>query len=262
MALKPYFEQFGQGPDLVLLHGWGIHGGIFEHLYEYLEPHFRVTNIDLPGFGRSPVPNANYQVALLQEQILSVAPEQAHYVGWSLGGMLATTLALDFPERVNKLVTVASNPTFLVKDEWTYAMKVSVMENFIAMLEEDYEMTLIRFLGIQTLGSETHKEDIKRLKETVFLHGRPAGKALRGGLELLKEMEVRERLKSIEHPFLRMYGKLDGLVPVKVVEQIDALSPASRSYIFPKASHAPFLSHKESFIEVLTEFLQQEAHVA
>lgn len=256
MALKPYFEQVGDGPDLVLLHGWGIHGGIFEHLYDTLAQHFRVTNIDLPGFGRSPVPNNAYTIDMMADQILSVAPEKAYFMGWSLGGLLAKYLAIHHPERIDKLITVASNPHFLVRDDWPYAMQTKVMESFVSLLEEDYETTLIRFLAIQTMGSETQKQDIQRLKDTVFIHGQPAKKALRGGLEILKSVDVRDNLAKITQPTLRVYGRLDGLVPVKAAEQVSAIFPNSQQVIFRKASHAPFLSHPEKFSELATQFLK------
>jgi pimeloyl-[acyl-carrier protein] methyl ester esterase len=257
MALTPYYEQVGQGSNLVLLHGWGIHGGIFEHLYPHLAQHFRIINIDLPGFGRSPVPNAPYTIELLAQQVLSVAPEKAHYLGWSLGGLLAKYIAIHHPTRVDKLITVASNPQFLIKDDWPYAMQPKVMENFVTMLEDDYETTLIRFLAIQTMGSETQKQDIQRLKETVFLHGQPAKKALRGGLDILNTVDLRQQLSKIQQPTLRIYGKLDGLVPIKAVEKINALFPASQVLIFNKASHAPFLSHGDRFCEQVIQFIEQ-----
>ncbi|NVJ59572.1 MAG: pimeloyl-ACP methyl ester esterase BioH [Gammaproteobacteria bacterium] len=255
--MKPYFEQFGEGEDLVLLHGWGIHGGIFEHLYQDLGEQFRVTNIDLPGFGRSPLPNEDYTLELLSKEVLKVAPKKAHYLGWSMGGLIASHIAVNNPERVNKLITVASNPQFLVQDDWPFAMEVHVMEKFISLLEEDYEGTLIKFLAIQTMGSETQKQDIQRLKQTVFVHGQPAKQALRGGLSILRNSDLRSQVASINHDTLRVYGRLDGLVPLKAAEKIAALMPKSEQVVFRKASHAPFLSHAKEFVDTVIEFLNR-----
>jgi len=223
-----------------------------------LSQHFCIINIDLPGFGRSPIPNDDYSMELLAEQVLSIAPEKAHYLGWSLGGLLASYLAVHHSHRVDKLVTVASNPHFLVRDDWPYAMSEKVMENFVTLLEEDYESTLIRFLAIQTMGSETQKQDIQRLKETVFLHGQPAKKALRGGLTILRDIDLREALANIKHPTLRIYGRLDGLVPVKAADKVAELLPNSEQVVFRKASHAPFLSHAEEFNDVVIRFLTEQ----
>ena len=51
--MKPYIATLGDGPDLVLLHGWAMHGGIFGPLIDALAGHFRLHVVDLPGHGHS-----------------------------------------------------------------------------------------------------------------------------------------------------------------------------------------------------------------
>jgi pimeloyl-[acyl-carrier protein] methyl ester esterase len=254
--LLPYHETEGQGPELVLLHGWGMHAGIFDLIRADLTPHYRVTFIDLPGFGRSPIPSVPYSLDLLRDQVLAVAPEKAHYLGWSLGGLVATKIALDRQERVNKLVTLCSNPRFLQGADWPHAMKPEVIDNFTRALEDDYQATLLRFIAISTMGSETQKEDLKALKERLFVHGTPAPGALRGGLALLHDADLRAQLPSLTVPLLRLYGQLDALVPAKVGPDVQALLPSSPHHVFKHASHAPFLSHKREFLDVLNGWLR------
>jgi pimeloyl-[acyl-carrier protein] methyl ester esterase len=253
--LKPYVETIGQGPDLVLLHGWGLHSGIWELITEQLSQSYTLHLIDLPGFGRSPLPGGDYSIELLTEQVLTVAPERAHYLGWSMGGLVATNIAVNYPQRTESLITVSSSPRFVQLDDWKHAMKSNIMDSFCRYLEEDYQGTIIRFLAIQAIGSETQKEDIRRLRDTVFIHGMPHSKALREGLNLLNDVDLRDRIKEISVPFLRLYGRLDSLVPAKAADQIQALAPQSEHHVFPKASHAPFLSHTDQFVEKVSEFL-------
>lgn len=266
--LLPFIDTEGQGPDLVLLHGWGLHGGIFDLLRPALTPHFRLHVIDLPGFGRSGVGNGAYTVQSLAEAVLAVMPARAHVLGWSLGGMVATQMALQSPERVLSLITVASNARFGQADDWANATKMSVLQSFREQLAEDYEATLIKFLAITTMGSASQKDDIKMLKDTVLvhglpapqaLHGLPAPQALRGGLDILREADLRADLKNIQRPMLRLYGRLDALVPVAVADDIAELLPQGEQFrqqhIFRKASHAPFLSHRDEFVEVLRNFI-------
>lgn len=253
--LKPYIETVGQGPDLVLLHGWGLHSGIWELITKQLSQHYTLHLIDLPGFGRSPLPGGDYSIELLTEQVLKVAPEKAHYLGWSMGGLVATNIAISHPQRVESLITVSSSPRFVQADDWQHAMKPNIMDSFCRYLEEDYQGTIIRFLAIQAIGSETQKEDIRRLRDTVFIHGMPASRALREGLNLLNDVDLREQMNAISVPFLRLYGRLDSLVPAKAAEEVGQLVPHSEHHVFPKASHAPFLSHTEQFVEKVREFL-------
>ncbi len=255
-SLQPYYESEGSGPDLVLLHGWGLHSGIFDLLKPLLTPHFTVHSIDLPGFGRSALAKGHYDLDFLAQQVLTVAPSRAHYLGWSLGGMVATKIALLAPTRVNRLITVASNPRFVQDDTWPHAMKASVLESFTHYLRDDYEGTVIRFLGITTMGSETQKDDIKQLKETVFLHGMPAPEALRGGLAILQNADLRADLATLTLPFLRIYGRLDALVPVHVADDVQTLCPHSEHVVFRKASHSPFMSHRDEFAEKIMTWLK------
>ncbi len=255
MKLKPYVNVTGQGPDLVLLHGWGLHGGIWETVLPDLEAHFTVHNIDMPGFGRSPVHNDAYDFDYLVESVASVLPDTCYLAGWSLGGLVATAVALKYPDKISKLITIASNPCFVADETWLSGMQSKVLESFIDYLEDDYESTLIRFLGIQTMGSATQKEDLKRLKETVFIHGQPALKALRGGLKILHEINLVEQIKHLKQPLLRIYGRLDSLVPVTVAREVEACLPSSKAVIYRKSAHAPFLSASDEFVKDIHSFL-------
>ncbi|WP_196140278.1 pimeloyl-ACP methyl ester esterase BioH [Aliikangiella sp. G2MR2-5] len=254
MKLKPFVNVSGQGPALVLLHGWGLHGGIWETVLPQLESQFTVHNIDLPGFGYSPVHNGDYTFDYLVDSVAAVLPEKCFLLGWSLGGMVATKLAIDLPDKIEKLITVASNPSFVANDDW-HGMQAQVLESFIQYLEEDYEGTLIKFLGIQTMGSATQKDDIKKLKDTVFIHGQPSKKALRGGLQILHDINLVPELAKLNVPALRIYGRLDSLVPAKVAADVENHLPNSQAIVYRRSAHAPFLSCTEEFCRDVTEFL-------
>ncbi len=70
----------------------------------------------------------------------------------------------------------------------------------------------------------------------------PSAEALNGGLEILRTVDLRQALVRLPMPFLRLYGRLDGLVPRKIVPLLDDLWPESESILFDKAAHAPFVS--------------------
>ena len=70
------------------------------------------------------------------------------------------------------------------------------------------------------MGSETQKEDIQRLKETVFIHGQPSKKALKGGLNIFHDINLTTQLYKLKLPVLSFYGKLDSLVSIKVADEI------------------------------------------
>lgn len=95
------------------------------------------------------------------------------------------------------------------------------------------------------------------LKTVVLGQPMPEVAVLNGGLEILRTADLREELSHSAIPHLRLYGRLDGLVPRKVVPLLDALWPQSSSVIFDKAAHAPFISHPAEFCQALLAWEQQ-----
>lgn len=252
MTAKLHWQTEGQGSDLVLIHGWGMNGAVWQQLLPLLTPHYRVHAVDLPGYGHSRELSAE-SVEEMAHMLLENSPGSAVWLGWSLGGLVATRAALLAPERVGKLVTVASSPRFAAQNTWR-GIKPQVLDDFRRQLGEDFQQTVERFMALQAMGSPTARQDIKQLKQAVLSRPQPAPSALEIGLKQLAEVDLREQLSEVSQPWLRLYGRLDGLVPVKVASELDELAPQSQRQVFASASHAPFISHPEEFVQALRSF--------
>ena len=260
MPLSLYFDTYRctgdiqQPKELILVHGWGMHSGVWDAIMPGLLQQFQVTVVDLPGLGRSPIPGGEYDLDYLTHHVLQIAPRNAVWVGWSLGGMVAMNAAAHFPDRVSALVTVCSTPKFVADDAWPLAMQSDVMQAFMQMMQEDAEGTLIRFLSLQCKGSNTIKDDIRQLKEWVHFHGLPAPKALRCGLDVLAAVDLRSTLKNITAPTLHVFGEKDHLVPVGVSKAIAQLQPSASTSVIRGVSHVPFISEPELFLAACNDF--------
>lgn len=253
-----YIERSGAGPDLVLLHGWGLNGGVWpQALCDTLSEHFRLHRVDLPGFGHSRdcLPD-EYTLQSLVELLLPQLPERACWLGWSLGGMVAMQAALSYPERVSRLITVASSPCFVTGDDEAHwpAMPVANLEKFSAGLLADPAQILSRFIALQAMGSPDAKLQTRSLRQVVLSRPEPAEAALAGGLSILADADLRPALGQLTQPWLRLYGRLDALVPRRHQAAMDMLHPTSVSHCFPRAGHAPFLSHPEAFVGQVQRF--------
>ena len=257
MNSRLYVEKFGQGPALVLIHGWGLNGGVWLKIQTQLAQHFTIYCVDLPGFGYSHEYVVEADVTAWTDAVMAEIDEPAVWLGWSLGGLVATQAAIDFPEKVTGLITVDSSPLFAQTEKWP-GIKSNVMTMFTGQLVDDFELTLERFLAIQAMGSDSAKQDIKSLKNVLATRPLPHKTSLHDGLMLLNNVDLRSKLSEITMPFLRLYGRLDSLVPKRVISLVDDLSPESEKYIFDKASHAPFISHAEEFYDVIFQFLNQK----
>ncbi|MFP4132077.1 MAG: pimeloyl-ACP methyl ester esterase BioH [Thiohalospira sp.] len=240
----------GSGPDWALIHGWGLHGGIWTETAEALAADRRVTTVDLPGHGasRGPVPTTLRGAAA---EVAASLPERMTLVGWSLGGLVALRLALDLPERVAALKLVAATPRFVTGADWPHATPPATLHDFASDLAEDYRGTLLRFLALQARGSATAREDVRRLRERVFEHGEPDHEALARGLEWLAGSDLRPELADLAVPVHFIGGERDNLVPAAALEEAAGIAPRGRVTILPGAGHAPFLSHPEAFREAL-----------
>ena len=263
MALTLYHDTFActgthdNPQDLLLVHGWGLHSLVWDPIMPALLEHFRVTVVDLPGLGRSPIPGGDYNLDYLVEQVVKVAPRQAAWIGWSLGGMVALRAAMLHPERVSAVIAVASTPQFVADERWPVAMNADILQGFRTVFEEDWEGTLIRFLALQCKDSDTMRDDIRLLKELVYFHGLPAQKALRCGLDVLRDVRLLDELERIQCPVLYVFGEKDNLVPVGVSSAIRAFQPAAQTAVIKGASHVPFISEPELFVAACRDFLQE-----
>lgn len=247
----------GQGLPLVFIHGWGLNSAVWQPCLAQLQKNFEVITVDLPGFAT----NKDYQ--LTQYSLVEVADaiakavvKPAVYIGWSLGGLVASQIATMHSEQVLGLVTVASSPQFVERDNWP-GIKATVLALFHQQLAQDTTKTINNFLKIQAMGSPHIRKDIKTIRDLVMQHQQPERQVLDDSLRLLETVNLSEQLRQISQPFLRLYGKLDGLVPKQVIPLIDELAPQSQRYIFEQASHAPFISHQEEFLVKLTSWLNK-----
>ncbi len=250
-------ETRGTGADLVLLHGWGMHSGVWGEFADRLAGNYRVTGIDLPGHGLSEwVPQANGLDAWAAA-CLEMAPERAVWVGWSLGGLLALRAASFAPERVCAMVMLAGTPRFVRKDDWPNAVPLGTLGQFDVALREDYHRTLERFLALQVRGSNDARATLRRLRGVMRGRGEPHPLGLEVGLQILRNSDLRALVLGLSQPSLWLFGERDTLVPVGAADAILALSGQVEVQAIGGAGHAPFLSHREECLTHVQKFLSR-----
>ncbi len=248
-------EVIGTGPDLVLLNGWGMNRAVLRPLAERLAGHFCVHSLDLPGYGGSPWTAAATssawaaRVALIAEQL----PAQAYVLGWSLGGMLAWSLAAYAPARVRAVVSVCASPRFVAEEAWP-GTRPGVLAGFASQLQADSHKTIERFLAVQAMGSPQARDEMRTLRAQ--LQQLPAADpgALAQGLHWLESLDLRDQLANLSVPTLCLFGRLDGLVPHAVMAQACFQQPMVTTHLFSASAHAPFLTETNAFVDIIQRF--------
>lgn len=245
-------QQLGDGPDLVLVHGWGMHGGIFAPLVERLAGHFRITLLDLPGHGRSDDMD-DCQLDTLLENLEAVVPGPAVWVGWSLGGMVALAFADRYPQLVRRLILLASTPRFVAAADWPQAMPPARLQAFGESLAEDPALTIRRFLALVAMGAPD-KAALRQLRAQVLAEPLPRLQGLQCGLHWLLTLDLRTILSRLSCPLLALLGERDQLVPVALGRAMQRLNPALELAVIEQAGHAPFLSHTPDCVREIAVF--------
>jgi pimeloyl-[acyl-carrier protein] methyl ester esterase len=178
-------------------------------------------------------------------------------VGWSLGGQLAIAWAFARPERMARLVLVATTPRFVEGLGWDCAMARATLERFAAELEAGWRATVLRFLTLQLRGSEHGHAALAAMRRELFARGEPVPSVLREALALLATTDLRGRVGELAPPALVVAGTRDTLVPTSACRWLAAAVPNGRLAAIEGAAHAPFLSHPEAFGGVLAAFLDE-----
>lgn len=251
-----YVKQYlsADKPNLVLLHGWGMSSDVWGAFAETLADYFSLTLIDLPGLGRSTDYPTPYTMKSVVEQLTEQVPEKASWLGWSMGGQIAVEFAATYPQRVEKLITVASNPCFVQRDDWSCAVEESVHQQFETSLDANIGKTLQRFIMLQTQGAELGRETLKFLKAILkeLDHAAPIE-----SLSLLRG-DARASLSQLTMPVLQLFGEKDNLVPLDAAEACQQLSKGGVK-VYSDAGHLPFYSHQTEVIADVVSFLQEPA---
>lgn len=226
-------------------------------LPEYIEP----ICIDLPGHGEFNSANFNHLQDLhdhLLEQSKSVLTGPAIWVGWSLGALPILELCQQSPELVSKVVIMASNPCFVIRDGWQAAVEESVFDLFADNLQQDIEKTLQRFLSLQVRGMDQSRDVLRLLRAAIVGQGLPSPDALSAGLQVLKATDLRERVQQLLVPQLWLLGENDSLVPVELHNYLNVQSGV-KSHIIGGSAHLPFVSHTEEVMQQFLDFIQLES---
>jgi pimeloyl-[acyl-carrier protein] methyl ester esterase len=190
----------------------------------------------------------------LCSRLHELLPSPAQWVGWSLGGLIAIAYALRYPESVQRLILVASSPRFVAASDWKLAIPSRTLKAFARELEHDYRTTLIRFLALQVHSSERAQTTLRQLRQLLLKYPTHR-RALRAGLALLYETDMREQLSKLSCPTRLILGEKDTLVPKGCAKQIVKRLIDAEVTIIPGAGHAPFLSHSREFSAALRQYL-------
>jgi pimeloyl-ACP methyl ester carboxylesterase len=263
------------GPDdgadvqtLVFVHGLsGCWANWLEQLPEFASER-RVIALDLPGFGASPLPDGEISIArygrLLDSLLDQLGVDAAAVVGSSMGGFIASELAIAFPQRVERLVLVsAAGITTHSHPGATRAVptmrrleRIILMSGAWAASKSDAFASRARLRDVTLNLVMRHPSRLPAALAAEQIRG--AGKpGFIPALAATIDYAVRERLPEIACPTLIVWGGSDRVIPVADADVFAELVPDSRLVIFEDTGHLSMLERPAAFNSLLRDFLAE-----
>ena len=246
----------GEGRDLVLLAGWGMHRAMWGNLPAYLAQHARVHICEMPGYAGDSSPETPNLDQLI-DALADASAEKVDVLGWSLGGMFALKWAERYPQQVERLVLLAATPSFLNREGWPHGTAPAVLRNFSLALRKDAEALMSEFLAMLSSGE---KQPDLSLGDMVKLYKRlpPASvSALNWGLEQLRDIDLRESIGALRCPVLLLHGESDSVTPVGASKWMVERLPHAQLQQLNHCGHAPHLSQGERVRVAIEAFLYE-----
>jgi pimeloyl-ACP methyl ester carboxylesterase len=257
-GISLYYEVHGEGPRLALIEGVGYHSWMWYRQIPEFSQHFRTLVYDNRGVGRSDKPPGPYTHVQNADDLSGLLDalgwERTHVLGVSMGGFIAQEFALKYPERLDKLVLVATG--------FGGPNMVPVPEEAVRAMTPDPDLSpeerMRRGMSI-AFGNPSwpilHRDDFVQIIGWRLEYPQPAEAAV-AQIMAAATFDVEARLKEIHAPTLVITGTKDRVVPPRNSELLAEAIPNARLDIIPDAGHLVFIEAAASFNRSVIEFLR------
>jgi 2-succinyl-6-hydroxy-2,4-cyclohexadiene-1-carboxylate synthase len=262
-GLRLHVERRGNGPPVVLLHGFTGDVSTWDALSDALEPEFTTLAVDLIGHGLSDAPEAvdRYRMRGAVDDLAALLHAQgfdrAAWLGYSLGGRVALQVAVHRPDVVSALILEGASPGLASEDERT--ARIEADEGLSRMLEEQgIEAFVDHWQALPLWDPQAHTltdEQSARIRAQ-RLSQRPHGLAgsLRG-MGTGSQEWMGDRLHQVRVPVLLTAGSLDSRY-VAIAREMTAALPDATLRLIDGAGHAAHLERPAQFEQAVIEFLR------
>ena len=227
------YIQYGEGKDIILLHGWGQNIEMMKPLGDNFSDKYRITILDLPGFGESDEPKNTWTIddyeLMLEDFIKELKIKKPIIIGHSFGGRLAIRYSARNP--IEKLVLFGS-PCIRIQE----ALPLNV--RILKSLKKLPGMNKIGEYMKQYIGSRDYKAASPVMRQTL--------------VEVVNE-DLSKYAKEIEEPTLLIWGQNDTEAPVAEAKELEKIMIDAALIILP-GTHYAYLENLAQVVNILNNF--------
>jgi pimeloyl-ACP methyl ester carboxylesterase len=227
-----YYRTVGSGTPLVLIHGYGVSGQIWQRALPYLAQQHQVFIVDLPGYGRSPatgVWHLREMAPLLATWLRQLQLASVAVMGHSMGGAIAIHLTASAPELVSRLMLV--NAAGIPLRERLPSLAARSLHSFFQIGNGHLPLGLVR---------DILQPRLNLLWQTA---------------QEMKRSDFRAELAQISTPTLIIWGERDVMLPIALGHALKDALPHATFVTMPHCGHRPMLAQPVQFSKLVLEFI-------
>ena len=229
------YIQYGEGKDIVLLHGWGQNIEMMKPIGDRLE-NYRITIIDFPGFGASPEPDKEWNISdyanMVKELFKKLNIKKPILIGHSFGGRVAIKYAAN--NEVEKIVLLAS-PCVRIKDN-KREMKTKILKS----IKKLPGMNKIGEYAKNFIGSRDYKAASPKMRQIL--------------VNTVNE-DLTEDAKNIKVPTLLIWGDQDEEATIEEAHLLEKLLDDGGLVVLEGCTHYAYLEQLPRVINIIKVFL-------
>jgi pimeloyl-ACP methyl ester carboxylesterase len=251
-----HYDQQGDGPDLVLVMGLGAHSGAWALNAPAFARHFRVTTFDNRGAGRTSAPDEPYSIRGMAEDTAALMDalgiRRAHVAGASMGGMIAQELAINFGEKIDRLVIACSRAR---TSELRKLVSVAQRALWEAGLPREAISAIQQPWGSTSAVLQDERKPLDALRLAAADPYPIQKHAFLRQLDATMAHDALERLAAITAPTLVLVGAEDILTPPYENAEIARNIPGAQFRILPRGGHGFSAEYAADFNRAVVDFL-------
>lgn len=270
-GIKISYEIFGEGFPLILIHGFGSKKEVFIAQINELSKDFKVIRFDNRGAGQSDRPIGAYNMEMFADDVKGLIDylkiEKTHILGYSLGGMIAQQFAINYPERLEKLILINTTSYFPADETGIEMYKQSKISYYNSLMEDPVKTFydnatpgFSRNFKKRMLADPKQKfydsfsaEDLIEMKKM-----NPATPDdITSQAEALKGFDLRDKLSNVNTNTLIITATHDKTLPKLMSDIIHEKLPNSELAVIEKAGHSSIQEKAPEINNLILDFLKK-----
>ncbi|QJE74247.1 alpha/beta fold hydrolase [Aerophototrophica crusticola] len=258
-GLRAHVRDDGQGPAIILVHGFASHLMTWDAWAKDLSRDHRVVRFDLPGHGLTGPDPQGYAMDRLPRFVVAVMDrlgiDKATVVGNSLGGYTAWRVAAEHPDRVEKLVLIAAGG--FLREGYAYG-DAPDLPFYAAVMTWATPPSLVRLTTARLYADPARLTDAAAETYSDMMRAPGVRRALLDRLDSFSVADPLPALRSIRAPTLLMWGAKDPMVPLADAEKFRQAIPDATLVTYQDAGHMPMEEIPERTLKDLRAFLGRD----